>query len=234
MPRASGLQWRARRLATAPRCANHEPPDPHPNGPAMARIRLSADRPFVVAVVFEAALIPLALLLAVPVGLQPWREFAASPGLLFAAVVATLPLIVALALVARVGARWLKDVEALVRPLIDSVFRGRGIVAVVVVSALAGLGEELLFRGVIQAGVSQAFGAWLGLVVASILFGLMHALSRAYFVLATLMGLYLGVLYQVTDNLLLPALVHGLYDAIAIGYLLLAGGGRDEPGGTVT
>ena len=106
----------------------------------MARIRLSADRPFVVAVVFEAALIPLALLLAVPVGLQPWREFAASPGLLFAAVVATLPLIVALALVARVGARWFKDVEALVRPLIDSVFRGRGIVAVVVVSALAGLG----------------------------------------------------------------------------------------------
>ncbi|MDZ7786995.1 MAG: CPBP family intramembrane glutamic endopeptidase [Halofilum sp. (in: g-proteobacteria)] len=200
----------------------------------MARIRLPADRPFVVAVVFEAALIPLALLLAVPVGLQPWREFAASPGLLFAAVAATLPLIVALAVFARVGARWFEDVEALVRPLIESVFRGRGIVAVVVVSALAGVGEELLFRGVIQAGVSQGFGAWQGLVVASVLFGLMHALSRAYFVLATLMGLYLGALYQITDNLLLPALVHGLYDAIAIGYLLVGDGGRNEPGQPVS
>ena len=197
----------------------------------MARLRLPADRPFVVAVVFEAVLIPLALVLAVPAGLQPWREFATSPGLLSAAVAATLPLIVALAVFARVGARWFEDVEALVRPLIESILRGRGIVAVVVVSALAGLGEELLFRGVIQAGVSQAFGAWQGLVVASVLFGLMHALSRAYLVLATLMGLYLGVLYQITDNLLLPALVHGLYDAIAIGYLLLARGRCDEPDG---
>jgi len=201
----------------------------------MARIRLPTDRPFVVAVVFEAALIPLALLLAVAVGLQPWREFAASPGLLFAAVAATLPLVVALALFARVGARWFEGVEALVRPLIESVFRGRGIGAVVVVSALAGVGEEMLFRGVIQAGISQGFGAWQGLLVASVLFGLMHALSPAYFVLATLMGLYLGALYQITDNLLLPALVHGLYDAIAIGYLLVAGdGGGDEPGKPVS
>lgn len=191
----------------------------------MPRNRLPTARPFVVAVVFEAALIPLALLLAVPVGLQPWRQFIVTPGLLITAVLATLPLVVALALCARVGARWFEDVDALVRPLIESVFRGRGIVAVVVVSALAGLGEELLFRGVIQSAVAAAFGAWPGLVVASVLFGLMHALSRAYFVLASLMGLYLGVIYQATDNLLLPVLVHGLYDALAIGYLLLAGGG---------
>ncbi|MEF8833712.1 MAG: CPBP family intramembrane glutamic endopeptidase [Halofilum sp. (in: g-proteobacteria)] len=191
----------------------------------MARPGLPTDRLFAFAVVFEAALIPLALLLAVAAGLAPWGAFTVSPGLLLVAVAATLPLLALLALFARAGARWFRDVEALARPLIESVFRGRGVVAVVVVSALAGLGEELLFRGVIQAGVSQGFGAWQGLLVASVLFGLMHALSRAYFVLATLMGLYLGVLYQVTDNLLLPVLVHGLYDAIAIGYLLRVGDG---------
>lgn len=189
----------------------------------MIRNRLPAAGPFVVAVVFEAALIPLALVLAIPLGLQPWQAFGVSPGTVLLAVAATAPLIAALAVFARVGAAWFEDVGALVRPLIESVFRGRGVTAVVVVSALAGIGEELLFRGVIQTGMSASFGAWPGLLVASVLFGLMHALSRAYFVLATLMGLYLGALYQASDNLLLPVLVHGLYDAIAIGYLLLAG-----------
>ncbi len=200
----------------------------------MIRNRLPAADPFLIAVVFEAALIPLALVLAIPLGLQPWQAFGASPGMVFLAVVATAPLIAALAVSARVGAAWFEDVGALVRPLIESVFRGRGVTAVVVVSALAGIGEELLFRGVIQAGMAASFGAWPGLLVASVLFGLMHALSRAYFVLATLMGLYLGALYQATDNLLLPVLVHGLYDAIAIGYLLSVGdGGRDEQGEAV-
>lgn len=195
----------------------------------MIRNRLPAADPFVIAVVFEGALIPLALVLAIPLGLRPWQAFGASPGTVFLAAAATAPLIAALAVSARVGAAWFEDVGTLVRPLIESVFRGRGVAAVVVVSALAGIGEELLFRGVIQTGVSASFGAWPGLFLASVLFGLMHALSRTYFVLATFMGLYLGALYQATDNLLLPVIVHGLYDAIAIGYLLSAGdGGRDE------
>ncbi len=194
----------------------------------MIRNRLLTADPFLIAVLFEAALIPLALVLAVPLGLTPWREFGASPAMVSAAAAATVPLIAALAVCARVRAAWFEDVQALVRPLIESMFRGRGVLAVAVVSALAGVGEELLFRGVIQSGLSASFGAWPGLLVASVLFGGMHALSRAYFVLATLMGLYLGALYQATGNLLLPALVHGLYDAIAIGYLLLAGNGRRD------
>ena len=197
----------------------------------MTRNRLLAADPFLIAVVFEAALIPLALVLAIPLGLHPWKAFGASPGLIFGAVVGTIPLLAALAVSARVGAAWFEDVEALVRPLIESVFRGRGIAGVVIVSALAGVGEDLLCRGVIQTAMAASFGAWPGLVVASVLFGMMHALSRAYFVLATVMGLYLGLLYQATDNLLLPAIVHGLYDAIAIGYLLLASDrGRDGSG----
>lgn len=92
--------------------------------------------------------------------------------------------------------------------------------AVVLVSALAGIGEELLFRGVIQAGLV----AWLtpasGIVIASLLFGLAHAVSFSYLVLATLMGLYLGLLYHWTGNLLVPILVHALYDWVAIRYYL--------------
>ncbi len=192
--------------------------------------RLRAADPFLVAAVFEAALIPLALVLAIPLGLQPWQAFRVSPGTLLLAVALTIPLIAALAVCARLGAVWFGEIDALVRPLIESLFRGRGVTGVVVVSVLAGIGEELLFRGVIQEAVSASVGAWPGLLVASVAFGLMHALSRAYFWLATAMGLYLGALYQATDNLLLPVLVHGLYDAVAIGYLLLASDRSAEQG----
>lgn len=199
----------------------------------MTRWRPVRADPLLIAVLFEAALIPLALLLAVPLGLEPWHAFRVSPAMVVAGVIGTVPLIAALTVSARVAAGWFEEIHALVRPLIESVFRGRGVLAVIAVSALAGVGEELLFRGVIQSGLSASYGAWPGLLVASVLFGVVHALSRAYFVLATVMGLYLGTLYQVTGNLLLPAIVHGLYDALAIGYLLLASGeGSDEPSGS--
>lgn len=84
-------------------------------------------------------------------------------------------------------------------------------------AGLAGLGEELLFRGVLQIGVSQWTTPLTGLIVASMLFGFAHAITPLYAVLAGLIGLYLGSLLYTTEtpNLLLPVLVHAVYDLIA-------------------
>ena len=90
----------------------------------------------------------------------------------------------------------------------------------VLVSALAGIGEELLFRGVIQDGLNLHFSTAASLIIASLLFGLAHAVTPAYFIIASLMGLYLGWLYLHTGNLLIPIIVHGLYDWIAIRFYL--------------
>lgn len=79
------------------------------------------------------------------------------------------------------------------------------------ISACAGLGEELLFRGVIQAK--------LGIVVASIIFGLLHFITPAYFVIATIMGLYMGFLFQRFDSLLIPVQLHFVYDLGALIFL---------------
>lgn len=182
-----------------------------------------AARPMTAAVLFEGGLVPVALVLGVLAGVEPWRDFGFSPALPLWAVVATAPLVAALAACAAAPTDWFRETERLVRPLVEVLFRGRGWLAVVGVSALAGLGEELLFRGVVQSWLGRGLGEWAGLLVAAAIFGLAHALSRAYFVMATVMGLYLGALYQSTGNLLLPALVHALYDGIAIGYLLRTG-----------
>ena len=88
------------------------------------------------------------------------------------------------------------------------------------ISLLAGVGEEMLFRGVLQGVISRWLSPGIGLVVASALFGLAHLITPTYALAATLMGVYLGWLWQVSDNLLTPILTHAVYDFLALCCLL--------------
>lgn len=176
--------------------------------------------PLLAALVFEGALIPLALGLALLLEVQPWLDFRASSEMLLLAPLATVPPLAALALAIRLRPAWLREIDATLRDLVHMLFRGHGRTAVILVAAFAGLGEELLFRGALQAWLVEFGGPVSGVILAALIFGLAHYVTNAYFVAASLMGLYLGVLYEVSGNLLLVALVHALYDWIAIEYLL--------------
>lgn len=68
-----------------------------------------------------------------------------------------------------------------------------------------------------RVGVSIALVA-VGLLIAAVVFGLFHALAAAdgiavYVAYATLQGLVLGYAYVATDNLVVVALAHGVFDA---------------------
>lgn len=89
----------------------------------------------------------------------------------------------------------------------------------ITLALLAGFGEELLFRAVIQGWPAAAGYPWLGLLAGALLFGLAHCLSLAYFAVTALMGLALGLAYLHSNSLLLVMVWHGVYDLIAI-YLL--------------
>jgi membrane protease YdiL (CAAX protease family) len=88
------------------------------------------------------------------------------------------------------------------------------------ISLTAGWGEEMLFRGVLQGAFSRWLGPWTGLALASALFALMHPISVVYILLVFLFGLYLGYLWMASDNLLVVVITHGLYDFLALVYLL--------------
>src|SRR5205085_12118606 len=88
------------------------------------------------------------------------------------------------------------------------------------ISVLAGFGEEMLFRGVLQDLLSRWLGPWPALAFASVLFGLLHLITPTYAVLAALMGAYLGWLYARTGNLLVPIMTHTLYDFFALSYIV--------------
>lgn len=85
----------------------------------------------------------------------------------------------------------------------------------VLLATLAGVCEEVLFRGVLQPWIGR-LGAPVGLVAANLLFGLAHAVTPTYAVLAAGIGFYLsGVQAVAGGNLAAPMLTHGLYDLFA-------------------
>lgn len=101
---------------------------------------------------------------------------------------------------------------------------------VVVAIFVIGPAEELLFRGVVQNYLKRAFSPWPAIVLASVFFAAIHAAALSGSLLGvlgvvgalTVVSIVLGYVYEATGNLAVPALVHGLYDAVLLGlsYLL--------------
>lgn len=98
-----------------------------------------------------------------------------------------------------------------------------------ILSALAGISEEVLFRSVIQGVATTAFGTAAGLVLASVLFGIAHLVTGTYGIVAAAIGLYLGLLWLAGENLLIPIVTHAAYDFAALFYLLRVWCPRHEP-----
>jgi membrane protease YdiL (CAAX protease family) len=90
----------------------------------------------------------------------------------------------------------------------------------VLISLAAGVGEEMLFRGVAQGVLGRWFGVWTGVGVASVLFGLLHLITPGYILISSVMGVYLGVVYLYNGNLLTVIVAHAVYDFAALVLLL--------------
>ena len=94
------------------------------------------------------------------------------------------------------------------------VFGDLSALEITVISLAAGVGEELLFRGVLQPE--------LGLVPASVIFGLLHmggSGTLAFGCWVMVIGGALGGLAVWTGGLLAPIVAHAVYDAAAMSYI---------------
>jgi membrane protease YdiL (CAAX protease family) len=80
---------------------------------------------------------------------------------------------------------------------------------------LAGVGEELLFRGLIQRILVRKYGRWTGIVIAAILFSAMHMQFYGFFP-RFLLGVVLGILFAYSGSLWVAILAHFFYDAMLI------------------
>src|SRR4051812_31646749 len=148
------------------------------------------------AVVVEGAIALIALLLAwllhlplrdmIPHSGRPLLE-AIGRGLL-----ATLPMLVLFWWLVHSNLASLRKLREQVEWLVREMFPEGNIGQFAMVAALAGVGEELLFRGVVQMKLSDWTTPVVGLAIASLLFGLAHALSKVYLLFAMGLGVLWG------------------------------------------
>ena len=156
----------------------------------------------------QGTVLLLAILLALVLGVQPWRTISFAPMEILLSVLGVLPMFLAF-----YASGSLNDlvVRMFGRPLSTLSVADMALVAVVV-----GIGEEVLFRGVLQTALGRE-SAMFGLVAANLLFAACHAVNRTYFVTAFLVGCYLSSLMLAgdDDNLLRPIVAHTVYDFVA-------------------
>ncbi len=90
---------------------------------------------------------------------------------------------------------------------------------------ITGPTEEILFRGVIQTRLREVFPTASAIVVAALVFSIVHipaygaggALDISLvttLVVLFVLGAILGTVYEYTGNLVVPAVAHGLYNAV--------------------
>ena len=175
------------------------------------------------AVIFEGILGAGAVLFGWLIGFYPLDYIKIDDSLvsdlLFAAAV-TVPMAVLFVVFSQFAPGPFRTIRERMREIILPLFHRLSIFDLLLVSLLAGVGEELLFRGLIQPAAAYWTGPIGGLLVASVLFGLAHLITPTYAIMAGLMGLAIGWCMNYTDNLLTAIAIHALYDFIALVYFL--------------
>jgi hypothetical protein len=85
---------------------------------------------------------------------------------------------------------------------------------------IAPLNEEFIVRGLWLRGYTKHYKPWVGIIISSVLFGVMH-MNLPQFVGATLSGLFLGWAYTKTNSILMPILIHATFNSVSLfgGYL---------------
>lgn len=171
-------------------------------------IDLSKRKGFVVvALLFEGSLIGVAAGLGWWFKIDPRGQFAWEARGLVGGLAATLPMLVVFGLANRFPLGPLRKIKQFLHETLGPSLRVCRWYDLALVAAMAGIGEELLFRGVLQ--------PLTGPVWSNVLFGLAHCITPEYALLAGLLGGYLAWVLDLSENILAPIIAHGLYDFVA-------------------
>lgn len=185
-----------------------------------------------VAVLVEGVLILLAILLSL-LGLyddtQPISLLSETPLLpTFAyGVISTIPLLCYLAVFHFWHPKFYEPMRQFADESLRPMFAGAGLIELLVISTMAGVGEEMFFRWCLQGGATHFLSVWMppttafvvSLLLISALFGICHWVNGFYLIAATVAGVYFGLVMWWTGSWLVAAMGHALFDFAALVYL---------------
>jgi hypothetical protein len=168
----------------------------------------------------EGGLVLVALALGWWLGVAPFDRLAWTWRGLAGGIVATAPLLLGLAWCLRTSWPPVVHLVHVVVHRVGPLFTDSGPGALVAVALLAGLGEEALFRGVLQPALATHLPVAAAVAITAVAFGVAHWITPTYALLAAIVGIYLGGLLVLSGNLLVPVVAHGLYDIVALALLV--------------
>lgn len=166
---------------------------------------------------FEASLILVAIVLGWFSGINPFENLHFSEIAVIYGILGTAPLFLMYLALEHVSAEPVLKIRKLMLELLGPGLSCYHWTDLFILAAIAGISEEVVFRGVMQPWMESAWGITAALIGSNIVFGLVHALTPLYALLAALVGIYLGLSmdYGGERNLLTPVIIHGLYDFLA-------------------
>lgn len=91
---------------------------------------------------------------------------------------------------------------------------------IIFVSFLAGIGEEVLIRGALQSFLVSFSSPLIGIITASLIFGLLHFLTKVYVLMTFLIGLIFAVVFHITNSMLVVMIAHTVYDIFAFAMIV--------------
>ena len=85
-------------------------------------------------------------------------------------------------------------------------------ITIISIALIGPIAEEFIFRGMLLNRMMKKTSMWGGILISSILFGILHA----DIIGASIFGIITSLLYLKTGNLLIPILLHVFNNSIAI------------------
>lgn len=166
---------------------------------------------------FEGSLIGVAWFIGWLVGINPIADLSVGSISLFWGIVGTIPLFLLFLLFYQYPVGPLYSIKKSLLDILGPFLSTCKWYDLVILAIVAGISEEVLFRGVLQPWLEEDFGLFGGVILSNVIFGLLHWITPMYALLAGLIGIYLAYMMDITGarNLLTPIIIHGLYDYLA-------------------
>ncbi|MCS1409714.1 MAG: hypothetical protein M2R45_02898 [Verrucomicrobia subdivision 3 bacterium] len=171
-------------------------------------------------ILFESSLVVIAWILAWIFGVPLFADFRWDAKSAFLGLSSTIPMLAMFVWIVHSDYPPFVEIRKLLSTFIGQGFGECPLIQIALLSLAAGVGEEVLFRAVLQSGIAAHSTPLLGILAASLLFALCHSLSIAYFIIIFIIGIYLSLVWHAAGNLLAPMITHAVYDFIALCYLI--------------
>jgi uncharacterized protein len=183
----------------------------------------------VLAVLFEGGLALVALALGWALNQAPLQYLRWDLRKVALGVAATIPMLTGLFLCLTSKSGPLLRIRRLLDDIVGPLFKDLSAAEVALIALLAGFGEEMLFRGVLQDVFARWLGVWGSVAALNVLFGLLHSVTPLYGIVAGAAGVYLSCVFLWCGNLWAVIVPHALFDLAGLLYVVYRPGTQPRP-----